>query len=364
MSYQVLASGFVSARRPSTPTSVTAGPRCALRPDGSILCTFLAQAALGLNDFKPMLCRSTDGGLTWSEPRLLFPALAERYSIFGSISGAPNGDCYFYGMRTPIDQPGEAAWSPATQGLKQNDLVWSRSADGGATWSPFAVIPKPTLGSVEAPGALCVTRGGELIGCYAPYPTFDPAVSVQKNQVVAVRSRDQGRTWTAQPMLRFPQPDANGAEAWVIELADGRLLGAGWHIHGETPQPNPYALSRDGGASWSATRSTGILGQSTALAALPDGRALFVYNQRQQRDPGVWLAVVRPTEQDFGVEANARVWTATQTVQAGGSEEHKDWTSFAFGEPAVTVLPDGSVLLVLWCIQPDGQGIRYVKLRL
>jgi hypothetical protein len=90
-------------------------------------------------------------------------------------------------------------------------------------------------------------------------------------------------------MLRFPQPDAGGAEAWVIQLTDGRLLGTSWHLdhRGETEYPNAYALSLDEGKTWLPTRSTGIKGQSTALAALPGGRALFVHNRRKEGEAGV-----------------------------------------------------------------------------
>jgi hypothetical protein len=105
------------------------------------------------------------------------------------------------------------------------------------------------------------------------------------------------------------------------------------------------------------------MGQSTALAALPDGRALFIYNQRRHGEPGVWMAVVRPTEDDFGVESNEIIWRAQTRTQSGTSGEHSEWTDFSFGEPSVALLPDNTLLVVLWCVQPAGQGIRYVRLR-
>ncbi|MBL9214006.1 MAG: exo-alpha-sialidase [Opitutaceae bacterium] len=364
MKYTPIAEGFVTQRQPGTPTSQTAGSRCVARATGELACSFMAQAGSGLNDFKPMISWSQDQGLTWSEPRLIWPALQDRCSIFGSISGAPNGDLYYYGMRTPIDRPGEPAWSEATRGLKQNELIWTRSRDFGRTWEDLQVIPMPIPGSAEAAGPLCVTRAGDLVCCYAPYPTFDPAVVVATNQVVCLTSRDGGRTWTHRAMLSFPQPDANGAESWVIELADGRLLGTGWHIHGDESLSNAYALSTDGGRTWSPTLATGTLGQSTGLGLLPDGRVLFVYNQRKHGTVGVWLAVAAPTEAGFGMAANAPVWRAEVAVRGNAVADFKDWTSFAFGEPSATALTDGTVLVTFWVSQPSGHGIRYVKLRL
>lgn len=116
--------------------------------------------------------------------------------------------------------------------------------------------------------------------------------------------------------------------------------------------------------TWSSTRSSGILGQSTALAALPDGRALFVYNQRKQGDIGVWLAVAKPTESDFGIVTNQRIWAAEVAAQGTASTNHKDWTGFAFGEPSVTLLTGSTILITFWVLQPSGHGIRYIKLRI
>ena len=360
-----LAEGFVSRREAGTPTAVAAGPRCAVTRQGDVLCSFIVQAATGLNDFKPMLARSTDGGVTWQEQGLIWPHLIERYSIFGSISRARDGELFFFGSRTRIDKPGEPFWSDATQGLKQNELIWAHSADDGHSWSDPALIPMPIPGSAEAPGAMCVGRGGAWHACYSPYNTFDAHLAVDRNQVVYLRSRDRGRTWRHGSMMRFASPFATGAEAWVVELADGRLLGVCWNLNQEDGSdfPNACALSDDGGETWRPTRSTGILGQSTALAALPDGRALFIYNQRKHGEVGVWMATVRPTEQDFGIESNEIVWRAAKPTVSDSSAAHSNWTDFAFGEPSVTLLPDGHLLVALWCIQPDGRGIRYVKAR-
>ena len=364
MKYKIIAEGFVSQRKTGTNTSQAAGSRCVAAKNGELICAFVAQTALGGNDFKPMISRSKDGGLTWSEAILIWPEIQDKYSIFGSISAAPSGDLFFYGMRTPIDYPGEKAWSEATNGLKQNELVWTRSHDHGVTWGPFAVIPMPVLGSAEAAGAMCLTRRGDMICCYAVINTTDPNLKVAHNQVLCLVSRDQGKTWKHNTMLHFESEDDLGAESWVVELSDGRLLAIGWHIRGDIAQTNKYALSSDAGATWSRTLSTGIFGQSTALAPLAQGQALFIYNQRKQGDIGVWLALIQPTMGSLGLLVNERIWAAEIASRGGATGDFTDWTSYAFGEPSVTPLADGTILATLWALQPSGNGIRYVKLRL
>jgi hypothetical protein len=366
MHFVSLAEGFVTHRPPAPGRGYLAvGPRSVALPTGDLLCSCMLSAKLGTNDFLPMLLRSTDRGLTWQEQGPIWPHLQDRWSLFVSISRDAAGGLFLFGSRTPIDQPGESFWSDATQGLKQNELIWAQSVDMGRTWSEPAVIPMPIPGAAEAPGALCVTRRGRWLAPYSPYNTLDSKVVVERNQVVVVHSDDQGHTWGHAAMLHFADVHSGAAEAWVIELSDGRLLGTGWHVnHAEGGDyPNAYALSLDGGRTWLSTRSTGIQGQSTALASLPDSRALFIYNQRRHGEVGVWLAVVRPTETDFGALANEIVWRAETRTQSGSSGEHTEWEDFSFGEPSVTLVPDGTLLVTLWCIQPSGRGIRYVKLK-
>jgi hypothetical protein len=363
--FEALHEGFVSRREPGSPTAIAAGPRCVLTTGGDLLCTFIVQSTLGCNDFVPLLSRSSDGGLSWSDPSPLFPNLAGRMSLFGAIGHGRSRDLFIYGIRTPIDKQGESFWSDATQGMKQNDLFWSRSTDEGLTWSAPAGIPLHGNGSAEAPCPLLVTSTGRWIGCYSPYNTFSADIAVDRPRVVIACSDDQGLTWWHRDALRFPEPESGGAEAWVVELADGRLLATAWHIDhaGQAQYPNAYALSLDYGATWSPTRSTGILGQSTALTPLPDGRALFIYNRRKGGAPGICIAVVNPTTDDFGVQSDEAVWLAPAATQHQSSGDHSEWIDFAFGEPSVVLLPDGNLLLVFWCADAAGAGVRFLKLR-
>ena len=97
---------------------------------------------------------------------------------------------------------------------------------------------------------------------------------------------------------------------------------------------------------------------------MAQGRALFIYNQRKQGDIGVWLALVEPTIGSLGLLANERIWAAEVASRGGATADFKDWTSYAFGEPSVTPLADGTILVTLWALQPSGNGIRYVKLQI
>jgi hypothetical protein len=309
--------------------------------------------------------RSLDGGRTWESSGPIWQDLVGRASMSMALSRGRDGSLFLYGTLTPVDDPSQSWWDGERQALLDNDLVWARSRDGGRRWTRPQAIPMPIPGSAEAPGPLTVTAKGRWIGAYAPYNTFDPAVVVDRNQIVAVLSDDEGKSWRHTSMLRFADPDAGGAESWVVELSDGRLVGTAWSMSLATGEdaPIPFGISYDGGDTWTPTRSTGVIGQATALAPLRDRRVLLAYTQRALADPGIWLAVARPMDDDFGVRHLGPAWVAERpTLSGAGESGHDEWTDFAFGEPSVTVLWDGDVLITWYCDQPSGRGVRYVRL--
>jgi hypothetical protein len=332
--------------------------------DGELVCTYVLRSGAGKPDYTPHQSRSYDGGQTWTAEGPVWPGLVGRASISVALSRTRSGDLLLYGTSTPVDDGDETWWDGERQALKQNALIWARSADAGRTWPQPDVIPMPIPGAAEAPGPMTQTRAGRLVAVYAPYNTFDPSVEVDRNQIVLVKSDDDGRTWSHTSMLRFPDPEGGGAESWVVELADRRLVGTAWNMSLATgrDEPIPFGVSHDGGDTWSQTRSTGIRGQATSLAPLPDGRVLLAYNQREQPDPGVWLALADPSDHDFGVQRIGPAWLAEQATRNSADSGHDAWTDFSFGEPSVTLLPDGDVMVTLWCAQPSGTGIRYIRL--
>ncbi len=365
MAYQTVSEGFLW-QRPNKDALVAAGARLAGLPSGKIVCSFMQQSKIGINDFVPVLSESSDNGMTWSAPKVIWPHLTAKWSIFGSVSTGGDGLLYFAGKRIPIDVPGESFWSDANHGIKANELIWARSSDGGKTWTEPALIPMAIAGSAEAAGPLCVTKEGTWLYCYAPYNTFDPAVKVDRNQLAVMRSTDQGKTWQYQPLMRYAEPTSNSAEAWVIQLSDGKLLSSCWHTDWQTKSdyPNPYAVSSDQGRTWTPVRRVGTQGQTVSLLAVDGGKALMVYNMRRSDKPGVRLAELSPKGDGFEVSSDQALWYAPQATQNNSSADHDNWTSFAYGEPSIVHAKNGDLLAVIWSIEPkEHGGIRLIRLK-
>ena len=51
----------------------------------------------------------------------------------------------------------------------------------------------------------------------------------------------------------------------------------------------------------------------------------------------------------------------TVSLDPGSGADLANWTSYRFGEPSVTLLPDGSCLLFFWYMDDANSGIRFAR---
>jgi hypothetical protein len=152
--------------------------------------------------------RSGDGGKTWK--------------VVGRVPVAPRTDPSNYHEPHVVELPSgrlvaairlqDAPGKPlAAAGIPDFTVMQSESSDGGKTWS----IPR-WLGFKGSPPHLLRHSSGALVLTYGyrdkPY-----------GQRVAI-SRDEGRTWQADWILRGDGPDGDLGYPSTVELADGSLF--------------------------------------------------------------------------------------------------------------------------------------------
>jgi len=147
------------------------GSRPVVGPDGTLYVFWDAATRLASTDSTWMV-KSTDGGATWSKPLAVAPLIDSsplhntvfRVNSFPAAAAAPNGDLY-------------ATWTTVISGA--STAVYSKSTDGGATWSaPTRVF---TAGNRTAIGYPQAQPGGGTLDAPDPAgPVEDifPAVSV------------------------------------------------------------------------------------------------------------------------------------------------------------------------------------------
>jgi hypothetical protein len=338
--------------------------RMAYNKNGELMCSHVESKNINSNSFVVIISRSKDNGKNFERIGPAFPELIDKKSIGGSISSGNDGKMYMYGSIYNIDEVNEIIWDPKTRALKQNNIFYAVSEDGGYSWSEPIIIPFEFPCAAETACTLQVTADGSFISCYAPHNSMD-GYYVDKEQIIFIKSSDKGKTWRYNKMLRFEKGDL-GAEAWVVEMREGLYCGASWRQRFDRgfDYENAIAFSRDKGKTWTKLQGLGFKGQALALTPIPNGNVLMVYNQRFHDKPGVWVAEIGFDGEKAVLISNQIVWSSQKpTVDVEKESEKVVWTNFSFGEPYIMPLNDGDHLVSFWCTIPEFCGIKTVRIR-
>jgi hypothetical protein len=230
--------------------------------------------------------KTTDGGRTWSAPRVIFPTAQNNQTIGNVIVVDPRTGA-LYDFTAWIVHPNSAANT-------QYYAAFVKSTDGGATWSaPQRVARMFTVG-VTDPNTGAVVRVGDGI----PEPAIDPATGqlyvtweessafkrgntqgAVDDTVTVAASRDGGATWS----LTTPVNTFTGLPAFtpVVRVnASGTVAVTYYDTRGLTPGntttlPTDYWItySSDHGATFGGERH--VFGPFNMLAAA-NARGFFV----------------------------------------------------------------------------------------
>ena len=356
--FEIISEGNVYVTAPGT--GKAAGSRTATLPDGRLACTFMMNAKTGANQFVPMIAYSSDGGESWSEAKVLFPDKFMKESIFGSIRNTLDGRICFAGTTTPITSPDQMFWSDELGAMLENKVIFSISEDGVFFPEP-TVVDLPYYASAELPGGMLVEEDGALSILYSPYRAIEMREDTDVCQMTILKSRD-GKSFTHLNVGKAQAPCQYG-EAWLVKLKNGVQVISAWQT-ARIEGSDQYLLSFDGGETFTEPKLFPFNGQSTAAEPYGEDEVLIIYNQRKTAPVGVWLARAKVVGEELSILANECIWKAEEAAKKNTSGDFDQWTSFAFGEPHVRVLPTGELLATLWYDQNGVQGIRCVKLKI
>ena len=210
--------------------------------------------------------RSSDGGRTWSEPVTV--SADRRGNDKETLTAHPRRLGVAY-----------VVWTRDATGA-----MFSRTTDGGATWSPPRAVPN---GRVLVDVHLTVLRDDTLV--------LTAISEAFRRDVVALRSRDDGATWSAPARVartdrREPGDADDPRRRLRTSLLHSPALAADGRLHVAFPvgvgsHGGVYLTSSADGSAWSPARRV-VRGAAVipALAAHADGRlALSWYDVSRNR---------------------------------------------------------------------------------
>jgi hypothetical protein len=194
---------------------------------------------LGMSVYK-----STDGGRTWSLPRVIHSGLDDKQWLAGDANPAsPNhGNIY-------------CAWDNlGTNG----GLSFSRSTDHGVTWTGAGTAASGAVVSTELSFAeINVDSSGNVY-------IFGFGINNNQNAIKFIKSTDGGQTFSAAQVaatgITMP-PDQLPGGIFRVELLPTACCGAGNHVVCAWPDYRDgvariyYARSNNGGNSWQSAAS-------------------------------------------------------------------------------------------------------------
>ena len=217
------------------------------------------------------------------------------------------------------------------------------SEDYGVTWGPAVALP------VTAPHGPCQCKDGTLLYL----GNHHKRVGVPgDNSVQLYRSRDEGKTWefVCKPNNNpdWLQPGEKFCEPHVLELPDGRILGA-VRVEGRKPYSIATAFSEDGGETWSEFVCTDVSGAPPHLMLHSSGALICTYGRREA--PYSQRAMV---SYDLG-----KTWEEEYIL-----DDRSEVTDLGYG--STVELDDGSLLSVYYqkCTGDEQCSILYTRWRL
>lgn len=286
---------------------------------------------------------SYDNGLSWSKPITVAQGSPEHG--FGDAAIATDGKTLHMVMVA-----GSGLWFYPSSAKKPLEMYYTRSTDGGRSWTPVREITQEVYtdrypnGGFFGSGNGIITSTGRI--AFVASMRIDEKWGGQMDNVL-VYSDDFGATWQTSPVAR-----TNGDEAKVLELSDGSLLISSRN-RAYKMTPRTYVRSYDGGKTWTEPKGWDDL-QGNACNS-----ALTRYSLKRQ---GAAKDIILHTLLEANNRSNLKIYMS--------EDEGKTWPwarTLCRGEAAyseITILPDGTIGIISEENDRPGYDIYFTRISL
>ncbi|GAA2197496.1 sialidase family protein [Sinomonas flava] len=152
--------------------------------------------------------RTTDGGKTWSEAKIIVPTQQNQQTIGNQIVVSPDGTLY------NVFELTLGTGANGIDGLHGLNVAFSKSTDRGETWTAPQVIASLETVGVTDPNTGAPVRTGDII----PEPAIDPVTGRMYvvwqdsrfngghyDEVAISTSADGGATWSTPAQVNTPR---------------------------------------------------------------------------------------------------------------------------------------------------------------
>jgi len=340
-------------------------PSVVAMDNGEMLASLVLGEAFESPNCHTHLARSVDNGETWRIEGPIYPGTKDRLTSDSCrITTFPGGKVVTFMVRSDrTEHPDEGLTNPENLGFVPTELLLFRSKDYGHSWQgPTALTPPLEGPSFELCSPIVPLKDGRWLLPTETWPGWDGSCP-NGIRMVAFVSYDRGKTWPEYlDVMSEPSGNVFFWESKISELPDGRLLAVAW-VYDDTvhqDRPNHYAVSKDGGKTWSKPFSTGLQGQTLTPFLIDDRHILSVYRRMDQ--PGLWANVSHLEGDKWVNDGCEPLWgTTTSGLTTTGKNMAQNFNLLRFGAPCISRLPDGMFFVAFWCYEDCVSVIRWFK---
>jgi hypothetical protein len=210
---------------------------------------------------------SYDGGTTWAQVQVGPLQTGNVIDQFTDLAVGPNGTVYLSFMRCSATGPtGDCGGSSA-------QMLFSRSTDGGVTWSPLVISASGVALAPDTCGAFygCVPGTGERVSdiptididpttgaLYVSYYTWTGSIM----QVRVTRSVNGGTSWGA-PVVVAPTLNNDQFLSWMAVSPSG-TIGVSMLVRtGGVKYVSAALVSTNGGVSFTGKKTASAVSKTT-----------------------------------------------------------------------------------------------------
>jgi hypothetical protein len=268
------------------------------------------QLALSFNDIAPpftaedfdhalLASKSTDGGLTWSDPVVVIRDLdANVFNDKQTITADPGNPKLVYAVWDRLVFPTEPAnvRSGFVTSAFRGPVWFARSTNGGKSWEPAREIFDPGQNDQTISNQIVVLPSGDLVNIFDEFHSENSG-KLRGDSVRVMRSTDKGVTWSGSILVDrlrtifVTDPDTGDDVRTGDIVPDIAVDSKSGHLY----------------AVWQDARFNGFQADAIALSKSTDGGR-------------TWSTPVKVNKTPTGIPAgNQQAFTASVDVAANGA---------------------------------------------
>lgn len=335
---------------------------------GELLASFDMGSDMEHGDVRTYVCRSTDGGESWSEPVCIYdPAeLSCPASTLGRISRLADGTIVALIAVCDRSRTGSGLANPDTEGYVETRFGIVESRDDGKSWHAIRwIVPPISWNAFEICSPVVEIPPNRWIVPTSTWRAWDGSCPLGMKAIAFVSS-DRGNTWThcTEVMSGWDTGIASWEQKQTI-LSDGRVLAVCWAYSYEEQRSlrNRYTLSGNQGEAFGPAHEAPVDGETCTPLAMPGNRVLCAYRRIGKK--GLWLHLGRVDGEKWTPIDDELLWGGKQASYAiQSSSKTEEMSTLQFGYPQLLQMTGGRIIVVFWCVEGGSACIRWFRLRL